>query len=1736
LVLLLGWDSTAKDAEDLKLQWAPLLTQVEDLYSHIFFFSYNRGTPESYSDEDTRQSIWSNHVPLLFDFLQACKQKYVIKSFDLIGHSMGGVVAMQYIKTYAFGESTREWVKHVITLHSPINGTMRVNLKRLGLAALTDPAALDMITIYNSRAHHVKLNQQVAEILSSTSTPANQRVHIFSIANSKDGAVAVSDAEIAAQGHSYDFDLGWGDAHLGLSGIFGHNQIYRLETDYACVVRNFIYALLKKDPSEEIGSYPNISPPPSVANNSSQFTNIQSPPNNAIVAPNQAIHKTWRVKNTGNRIWGSDYKLVFIGGNQMGAPNEVNIPLTEPGGVADISIDITAPSTSGTHRGEWRLRNSQGTFFGDKLWVRLTTQRASNYLTLTTDPPSPSAAGRITVQAKAHNFPNLRAMRLRIDGVVVHELGAAEFYYDWNTAVYAPGIHSITLEVADQTDTEWQHPEVHSLVYTLTGTMNNLNRAPYKPALTSPHDWTVYYTGNTAQLCAQTNGDPDGDSVTAYFFESIGNWNSGWVNGNCVTTAALAPRTYQWHVKVRDSKGAESAWSDDWHFTLVNPVLSITQLAFEPQDGNSEAVKIRACTAGQGGVGITLRVSINAANDGSVNGIWRTIHELGVPCYNDIDAPIWYTLDYADGPHRVRVEAHGSSTGWDGATVREEVYTLPHRRPAWTQLVSPVPLSQNQHEAIYLNTRSITFRWQPTLRAENYTLHISTQPNPQQDGAPVFRQTLPAGTTAHTLEFDQAYPILYWQVTTTNSQGSNTAGAQRFGVDQTLPSCNLQALPTVTYENIFQVAWSTADDLAGVKSADVQYLDERDPIWRDWQIATPSAQSFDLFIGQPGHTYRFRCRARDYAGNQGVYTNPSAAIQIDPSVRPVEPWWNTSYTQRRSMTVLNNMTAAALPVGYPLLVRLDNTTTPSAATLFNASATAGKCNDVRVVYNNASELPRYIPVCTTDRIEIWLSNQAPLAPAAANNTAYRLYYGNAGAGEPPADQTQIWPPVRDGNTAGLWFFSEGTGSTLADHSGYGNPGHLRGLTWVDGIFGKALASTTHASGNGALIPGSAALGAAAFTLEFFAKRDDLEGGYIAGQGRSGDDSERMRLRVEGPGSLSFQIDPPAPGGASDIRAQSGCLPDLQWHHIAVTFDGVREGHIYCDGVLAGSGLFNATGISNRNFDLYLGSDFSDAGRFKGAIDQVRFSTIVRTTFPQAQFAAITAPPSLAVGDVVPSAAIGAPDLVVLGLNTYPHAEGGVIVEALVQNQGNRETQNGFYTDLYIDHLPTGAGDYTGSAQFWVNSPIAAGATVTLTTVVTDFIGSGVSAAQSQAPAAEITHLLYMQTDSAGVVPDANKANNILATGVEVCFATPDAFEGDDVVTQAATLPFNQAQSHNFSDTGDQDWVKFNAEAGKEYTFSTRNLGPAADTYLYLYDTDGATLLTANDDGNDTLASQIQWVAPTSATYYLLVRHWNPNVSGCGSGYELLMESGPTAPTPTFTPTPTVVVQPPVTATPTPTVVNPPLVITYAVYLPNVQQNNQNNLPNVDATPTAAPTTGFMVSGIVYHSTTPLPNIKIDLIPGDGSRPPLATSNTNNEGNFMFTQVPPGNYTLKRYGPTSDYIAWSANSLQVQTSHVAVTLDLPKKMTLLSPPNRSTVNTPSPTFCWQALPTATKYTFQLNQSASWALVEQVNNLTNTCYTTTRTLQNNTQHTWQIDAYDGAGHWVGSTDNAFTLVTN
>ena len=1309
-------------------------------------------------------------------------------------------------------------------------------------------------------------------------------------------------------------------------------------------------------------------PPPS--SDSATFLSDVTLPDGTVVSPGQTLHKVWRVRNSGSSTWGSGYQLVFVGGDQMGAPPAVGVPGTVgPDATVDLAVDMTAPSTPGTYTGRWRMRNAQGTYFGDELWIMIEVVGSTNggdghISAFSADPSSPSSANTVRFHAKVNWWPQFRAMRVRVDDQVIGETSATDYTFEWDTGSVSRGDHTVALEVAGQTDTSWTHPERQTMVYTLEGDPAPANHAPDRPSPSSPYDWYVYYSGNTAQLCAQANGDPDGDAVTGYYFDvydSAQLWNSDWVGSNCVTTDALGPYNYQWRVKVRDSHGAESEWSDTWHFTLVNPSLSVDEMYFEPQDGSSEQVKIRACTTGQGGVGITMRVSVNDANDGSDSGEWHIIKELGVPCFNDVDVPVWNTLDYGDGPHLVRVEAHGTDTGWDGAAVREEAYTLPHRRPASPSLLAPVPQSQDIREAVYLNSRTVTFRWAPAIRANNYTLHISASPSPQDDPTPLFRQIFSSGVTEHTVTFDQDHPTLYWQVSAANDAGTTASGDQLFGVDRVAPSCTVQPLSSTTFESVFQVAWSGADALSGIRSFDIQYLDSDRGAWNDWLTGVPATKTYELFTGQPGHTYAFRCRATDEANNTGDYpADADTSTIVDPTARPPAPWWNSAYGEKRNLTILNNMPSIALPAGYPVHLHFDGGTSPTAAELYGASQSAPKCSDLRVVRDDTTELDRVVQNCSSDAIDIWFRTSVSIPGGSSDSTAHQLYYGNPGAGTPPGSPSTVFDPPGDGNTVGLWYMDEGSGSTLYDHSGHSRDCTIDPTTtWIEpSKFSGALHFLGGTDGPTVNCGSSSAFNLQAFTFEMFLKRTGAAWGRLAGH--LGNDQNRWLLSLVDSGRIRVTIWPCPTCGAEEFTSNTAIDDTVGWHHVAFSLENSTV-RIYIDGQLDFTGQVAAGNIRSGTPPFTIGSA-EDIHRVFADVSHVRVSNVAHSNFPYGDFADITGEPAVATGDAIAPPETGSADLTILGLNSLPSPSGGALIQAVVQNQGNLDPKNGFYTDIYADPLPAGPGDYTGSVSFWVSDPITAGATVTLTTIITD-LGDSLQGTAVRLSPQEQAAELYVQADSMGAVGESDDANNI-STGISVCLASADAYEGDDTVATAQPIALGESQAHNSDSLADEDWVKFTATGGVTYTIQTGGLGSSADTYLYLYDTDGNTLLAANDDYGGSLASRIDWAAPATGTYYVLVKHWNPNVGGCGTIYNLSLSQGrmsriylpvvlrdyslisPATATPSPTPTSTSIS----TSTPVPTSTSTPTNIPT-----NTPTSTATNTPTPTDTPTNTPT-------------------------------------------------------------------------------------------------------------------------------------------------------------------------------------
>jgi hypothetical protein len=82
-------------------------------------------------------------------------------------------------------------------------------------------------------------------------------------------------------------------------------------------------------------------------------------------SPGQSFVKTWRLKNVGSCTWTTNYEAIFESGNHMSGPNDVNLTKeVAPGETIDISVNLVAPGSTGTYRGNWKLRNEDDEVFG----------------------------------------------------------------------------------------------------------------------------------------------------------------------------------------------------------------------------------------------------------------------------------------------------------------------------------------------------------------------------------------------------------------------------------------------------------------------------------------------------------------------------------------------------------------------------------------------------------------------------------------------------------------------------------------------------------------------------------------------------------------------------------------------------------------------------------------------------------------------------------------------------------------------------------------------------------------------------------------------------------------------------------------------------------------------------------------------------------------------------------------------------------------------------------------------------------------------------------------------------------------------------------------------------------------------------------------------------------------------------------------------------------------------------
>jgi hypothetical protein len=104
--------------------------------------------------------------------------------------------------------------------------------------------------------------------------------------------------------------------------------------------------------------------------NAGYVTDVTIPDNTALGSGDGFV-KTWRIRNSGTCDWGSGFKLVFVNGDHMGGSGSVAVSATAAGGTTDVSVNLSAPSSPGTYRGNWRMQADTGIFFGSTFYVQI---------------------------------------------------------------------------------------------------------------------------------------------------------------------------------------------------------------------------------------------------------------------------------------------------------------------------------------------------------------------------------------------------------------------------------------------------------------------------------------------------------------------------------------------------------------------------------------------------------------------------------------------------------------------------------------------------------------------------------------------------------------------------------------------------------------------------------------------------------------------------------------------------------------------------------------------------------------------------------------------------------------------------------------------------------------------------------------------------------------------------------------------------------------------------------------------------------------------------------------------------------------------------------------------------------------------------------------------------------------------------------------------------------------------
>ncbi len=109
----------------------------------------------------------------------------------------------------------------------------------------------------------------------------------------------------------------------------------------------------------------------SVCENELTFLDDLAIADNSVFSPGETINKRWLAENSGTCNWDASYKLLWVGGERLGAAEEQALYPAKAGTQATLQIIFIAPEESGIYQTVWQAADADGNLFGDKVYMQI---------------------------------------------------------------------------------------------------------------------------------------------------------------------------------------------------------------------------------------------------------------------------------------------------------------------------------------------------------------------------------------------------------------------------------------------------------------------------------------------------------------------------------------------------------------------------------------------------------------------------------------------------------------------------------------------------------------------------------------------------------------------------------------------------------------------------------------------------------------------------------------------------------------------------------------------------------------------------------------------------------------------------------------------------------------------------------------------------------------------------------------------------------------------------------------------------------------------------------------------------------------------------------------------------------------------------------------------------------------------------------------------------------------------